>query len=32
MTGDMTAFRVDLGFGGGEGAHVFFGIGPLFSR
>jgi hypothetical protein len=32
MTGNATAMRVDFGFGGGEGAHVFFTIGPIFAR
>ena len=32
MTGDATAVRVDFGFGGGEGAHVFFSIGPIFAQ
>jgi hypothetical protein len=32
MTGDATALRVDFGFGGGEGAHVFFSIGPIFAQ
>jgi len=32
MTGDATAVRVDVGFGGGEGTHVFFSIGPIFAQ
>ncbi len=32
MTGDATALRMDVGFGGGEGAHVFFTIGPIFAQ
>jgi outer membrane translocation and assembly module TamA len=32
MTGDATALRVDVGFGGGEGGHVFFSIGPIFAQ
>jgi hypothetical protein len=32
MTGDATALRTDVGFGGGEGAHIFFSIGPIFAQ
>ena len=32
MTIDATALRIDIGMGGGEGAHVFFGIGPIFQQ
>ena len=32
MTGDATAIRIDVGFGGGEGAHLFFSIGPIFAQ
>ena len=32
MTIDATALRVDVGMGGGEGAHVFFSIGPIFQQ
>ncbi|MEO8256189.1 MAG: hypothetical protein ABI868_02480 [Acidobacteriota bacterium] len=32
MTIDATALRLDVGFGGGEGAHVFFSVGPIFQR
>ena len=32
MTGDATAIRVDAGFGGREGAHVFFSVGPIFQQ
>jgi outer membrane translocation and assembly module TamA len=32
MTIDATAFRVDVGFGGREGAHVFFSVGPIFRQ
>jgi hypothetical protein len=32
MTGDATAIRTDVGFGGREGAHVFFSVGPIFQQ
>ena len=32
MTIDATAIRVDAGFGGREGAHVFFSVGPIFQQ
>jgi hypothetical protein len=32
MTIDATAVRVDVGFGGREGAHVFFSVGPIFRQ
>lgn len=32
MTIDATAFRVDVGFGGKEGTHVFFSVGPIFQQ
>jgi hypothetical protein len=32
MTIDATALRLDVGMGGGEGAHVFFSVGPIFQR
>jgi outer membrane protein assembly factor BamA len=32
MTIDATALRVDVGFGGKEGAHIFFSVGPIFQQ
>ena len=32
MTIDATAFRLDVGTGGGEGTHLFFSVGPVFQR
>ncbi|HEX6973755.1 MAG TPA: hypothetical protein VF147_05100 [Vicinamibacterales bacterium] len=32
MTIDATAFRLDVGGGGGEGVRVFFSVGPIFQR
>ena len=32
MTSDATAIRTDVGFGAGEGAHVFFSVGPIFQQ
>jgi outer membrane protein assembly factor BamA len=32
MTVDATAVRLDVGFGGKEGTHVFFSIGPIFQQ
>lgn len=32
MTIDATAVRVDVGFDGKEGTHVFFSIGPIFQQ
>jgi outer membrane translocation and assembly module TamA len=32
MTGDATAVRVETGFGGNEGMHVFFSVGPIFGQ
>jgi hypothetical protein len=32
MTIDATAVRMDVGFGGSEGAHVFFSVGPIFRQ
>lgn len=32
MTIDATAIRMDLGFGGREGAHVFFSVGPILQQ
>ena len=31
MKGDATVVRVDVGFGGGEGAHAFFSLGGMFA-
>jgi len=32
MTIDATAVRMDVGFGGKEGTHVFFSVGPIFQQ
>jgi len=32
MTIDATAVRADFGFGGNEGFHVFFSVGPIFQQ
>ncbi len=32
MTIDATAVRLDVGFGGKEGSHVFFSLGPIFQQ
>lgn len=32
MTAEATAVRLDVGGGGGEGVHLFFSFGPIFSR
>jgi hypothetical protein len=32
MTIDATAVRADFGFGGSEGFHVFFSVGPIFQQ
>jgi outer membrane protein assembly factor BamA len=32
MTGDATALRLETGFGGREGTHVFLSVGPIFAQ
>ena len=32
MTIDATAVRLDVGFGGKEGLHIFVSLGPIFQQ